>query len=59
MLHRITVLPEKQNIEVSAGANLLDSLQQSGVFVNAPVAATAAAESGSTLVSRFIDTKIC
>lgn len=36
MLHRITVLPEKQNIEVSAGANLLDSLRQSGVFVNAP-----------------------
>ena len=36
MVHRILVLPEKQNMEVPAGANLLDALRQAGIFVNAP-----------------------
>ena len=36
MVHRILVLPEKQNMEAPAGANLLDALRQAGIFVNAP-----------------------
>jgi len=36
MLCRITGLPEKQNIDVAAGTNLLDALRQAGLFDNAP-----------------------
>lgn len=36
MLHRITVLPQKQNIEAAAGENLLHILRSAGFFVNAP-----------------------
>ena len=35
MLHRITVMPQKQNMEASAGENLLKILRDAGFFVNA------------------------
>ena len=35
MLHRITVMPQKQNMEVSTGENLLKILRDAGFFVNA------------------------
>lgn len=36
MLHRITVLPGKQNIEAPSGSNLLSILQTAGLAPNAP-----------------------
>lgn len=36
MLHRITVLPQKRNIEAAAGENLLQVLRRTGLTVDAP-----------------------
>ena len=36
MLHRVLVLPEKRNMEVPSGTNLLEALRQAGLFLNAP-----------------------
>lgn len=36
MLHRVTVLPEKQNIEAATGTCLLDVLRKAGMFDSAP-----------------------
>ena len=35
MLHRITVIPQQQNIDAASGENLLTVLQTAGFFVNA------------------------
>ena len=35
MLHRITVIPQQQNIDAASGENLLTVLQNAGFFVNA------------------------
>ena len=35
MLHRITVIPQQQNIDAASGENLLTVLQTAGLFVNA------------------------
>ena len=36
MLHRITVLPAKKDIEIAAGTSLLDALRQSDIVTTAP-----------------------
>ena len=36
MLHRITVLPQQQNIQATVGENLLDILQKAGLIQDAP-----------------------